>query len=30
MQRDLLNRIYPTSGIGRGGTPSGVGAEGVI
>lgn len=30
MQRDLLNRIYPTSGIGRGGLPSGVGAEGVI
>lgn len=30
MQRDLLNRIYPTSGIGRGGIPSGVGAEGVI
>lgn len=30
MQRDLLNRIYPTSGIGRGGIPSGVGAEGVV
>lgn len=30
MQRDLLNRIYPTSGIGRGGIPSGAGAEGVI
>lgn len=30
MQRDLLNRIYPSSGIGRGGLPSGVGAEGVI
>lgn len=30
MQRDLLNRIYPTSGIGRGGSPSGVGAEGVV
>lgn len=29
-QRDLLNRIYPTSGIGRGGTPSGAGAEGVV
>lgn len=29
-QRDLLNRIYPTSGIGRGGIPSGAGAEGVI
>lgn len=29
-QRDLLNRIYPTSGIGRGGSPSGVGAEGVV
>lgn len=30
MQRDLLNRIYPTSGIGRGGVPSGAGAEGVV
>jgi len=29
-QRYLLNRIYPTSGIGRGGTPSGAGAEGVV
>jgi hypothetical protein len=29
-QRDLINRIYPTSGIGRGGTPSGAGAEGVV
>ena len=30
LQRDLLNRIHPTSGIDRGGIPSGAGAEGVI
>jgi len=30
MQRDLLNRIYPTGGAGGARTPSGVGAEGVV
>ena len=29
MQRDLLNRIYPTMGVGSG-IPSGAGAEGVV
>jgi hypothetical protein len=30
MQRDLLNRIYPTGGAGGASVPSGVGAQGVI
>jgi hypothetical protein len=30
MQRDLLNRIYPTGGAGGASVPSGVGAQGVV